>query len=166
MRNKKSVLICCSLFFVSSYCLSMSFSRFSLKQAINVPALKMVTSIIRKPALAIPQQEITLLSDLNVRMLKGAGIKYIVFDKDNTLCHTYSDELHPSVVNKVNECKQEFSPSSVAILSNSVGTKDDTNYAGAVATELAMSIPVIRHDQKKPGCLHEVDMPTNLVDNT
>lgn len=134
----------------------MSFSRFSLKQSINVPALKMISSIVRKPSLAIPQQELTFLSDLNVHILKGAGIKYIVFDKDNTLCYTYTDTLHPSLVNKVNECKQVFSPSSVAILSNSVGTKDDTNYAGAVATELAMNIPVIRHDNKKPGCLHEV----------
>lgn len=47
-------------------------------------------------------------------------------------------------------------PECIAILSNSVGTEDDFQYKGALATEREMHIPVIRHKQKKPACLDEV----------
>ena len=52
--------------------------------------------------------------------------------------------------------KLHYSPECIAILSNSVGTEDDFQFKGAMATELAMNIPVIRHKQKKPACLDEV----------
>jgi phosphatidylglycerophosphatase GEP4 len=64
--------------------------------------------------------------------------------------------VHPSVQGTVDLAKSVFGTDSVAILSNSVGTADDVDHAMARATELAMKIPVIRHQHKKPACLDEV----------
>ena len=48
-------------------------------------------------------------------------------DKDNTLTHAYQTELHPSVINAVNESYRLFN-GHIAILSNSVGSCDDKVY--------------------------------------
>lgn len=69
--------------------------------------------------------------------------------------NTYVDQLHPNVIEKVNEVKIAF-PSAYAILSNSVGTLDDVEYRNAINTEKNTGIPVIRHKHKKPQCLDEV----------
>lgn len=63
----------------------MTMSRFSVKQAINLPGLNAVTSVISKPSLGIPQIELSKLSSLNLNKLKDTGIKCLIFDKDNTL---------------------------------------------------------------------------------
>ena len=70
--------------------------------------------------------------------------------------NTYTDTIHPSVSDFMHNTKLHYSPECIAILSNSVGTEDDFQFKGAIATELAMNIPVIRHKQKKPACLDEV----------
>jgi len=72
-----------------------------------------------------------------------------------TPSETYTNSLHPSVVDIVAQARAQF-PSAVAILSNSVGTDDDDGYAGAKLTEAGVGLPVIRHRQKKPACLEEV----------
>lgn len=69
---------------------------------------------------------------------------------------TYSNEIHPSVSTFMGNCRTVYSPAAIAILSNSVGTRDDTNHDGAKLTEIGMNIPVILHAQKKPACLEEV----------
>lgn len=150
------ILIVLNLLFPCYSWGAMSFSKFSLKQAVNMPAIKMFSSVLKEPSLCMPHEELTHLSELNLDRLKDKGIKYLVFDKDNTLCHTYSNELHYSTKAKIAECHREFPSSSIAILSNSVGTPDDVGFAGAVETEAGLGIPVIRHAHKKPGCIQEV----------
>jgi phosphatidylglycerophosphatase GEP4 len=63
--------------------------------------------------------------------------------------------LHPTAIPIVNESKELFQ-ANVAILSNSAGSSDDTDYQMAVETEKTMGIEVIRHKIKKPACLDEV----------
>ena len=46
-------------------------------------------------------------------------------------------------------------PDSIAILSNSAGTPDDTNFQEAIAIEEQLGIPVIKHHLKKPAGLEE-----------
>lgn len=155
MKHLLKPVLACS--FIACCCAySMGLSRFSLKQALNIPAIKMIGNIIRQPSLALPCVQLDRLSDLNLRSLKENGIKCIVFDKDNTLCYSFTDELHPVVKASVSEAQKLFSRSGVAILSNSVGTTDDVNYEGAKITESKLGIPVIRHLHKKPGCIDEV----------
>ena len=52
-----------------------------------------------------------------------------MFDKDNTLSLAFVDELHESVVDTMEKANKLF-PGRVAILSNSVGSCDDKDYAG------------------------------------
>ena len=81
---------------------------------------------------------------------------HINTDKDNTLTYTYHKALHPSVKKSVHKSREIFGERNIAILSNSVGSCDDTDFHGAVDTETSLGIPVIRHMMKKPACLQEV----------
>jgi hypothetical protein len=110
-------------------------------------------------------------------LLPELGIKYIIFDKDQTLTSTYANDFHPSI--SITHFKETFGESSIAILSNSVGSSDDRNYQGllhineifnnnvnnhfdvlncigAILTESCLQLPVVRHALKKPDCLKEV----------
>ena len=60
-------------------------SRFSIRQAINLPALQFLKNVIQRPELAVPYVELSKLSDLNLHKLKKQGIRCLLFDKDNTL---------------------------------------------------------------------------------
>lgn len=64
---------------------SMSLSKYSLKQAINIPGLTKAMQAIFKPSLLIPQISVNSINDLNFQDMKNKGINCIVFDKDNTL---------------------------------------------------------------------------------
>ena len=134
---------------------SRSLSRFSLRQAINLPALKKLGSLLRNPSLVLPQISVKCLGELDFSKLKAKGVKYIIFDKDNTLTLAFEDELHETVKDAVDRARMEF-PGRIAILSNSVGSSDDEGYKAASATERKLKIPVIRHRVKKPACLAEV----------
>lgn len=126
----------------------MSLSKFSIRQGINIPGLKVAFKLFTQPNLALPQIEIQHLSQLNAKKLKEWGVRGIVFDKDNTLSLAYVDEVHASVKPKVVEVKELF-PTGISILSNSVGTSDDRNYQAAAKVEECMGIPVIRHQKKE-----------------
>ena len=130
-------------------------AKYFFKQSLNVPALLELGNLFVNPSIAIPKMRVNSVQDLDIAMLKKMGIRCIAFDKDNTISTTYVDDLHPSLKQKMREIKEAF-PQTVAILSNSVGTLDDENYKGAIETERNMDIPVIRHANKKPGCLDEV----------
>ena len=130
-------------------------SRFSLSQSINVPALKKLGALLRKPSMIIPQIRVNKLKDLDIIGLKRQGVKYLVFDKDNTLTLAFKDELHEDVKSSIEEAHTHF-PGNIAILSNSVGSSDDLGYKAAIETERRIGIPVIRHRIKKPACMAEV----------
>ena len=58
---------------------------FKVKQALNVPGIKFISKVISNPSIALPNIEVNHLSELNLLKLKRDGVKYLVFDKDNTL---------------------------------------------------------------------------------
>ena len=58
---------------------------FSLRQSINIPAIKALADVLRNPKLCIPDIELSHLRNLDCRFLLDTGIKAIIFDKDNTL---------------------------------------------------------------------------------
>ena len=58
---------------------------FKLKQAINVPGIRIVSTVLTRPSIALPRIEVNSLSELDIKKLKSDGVKYLVFDKDNTL---------------------------------------------------------------------------------
>jgi len=74
-----------------------------------------------------------------------AGIKYVVFDKDNTLTLPYERSMHPSVERNILRCLELYGPDHVAILSNSVGSREDKGFSEAIEVEKTLGIAVIRH---------------------
>lgn len=130
---------------------------FILKQSVNFPALLELKNIIFNRRMLIPTISLKSVADLDLDSLESLGIKYLVFDKDNTLSVPYGEKIHPSLDNKMNEIKSHnIYKNSAAILSNSVGSSDDEDYKDAVKCEDVFGIPVIRHKTKKPGCVNEV----------
>lgn len=112
--------------------------------------------MLRRPYLASPHVSVETVSELNYEALRDeAGIKAVVFDKDNTLTAPYENTIHPKAKKGLENAMKAFGPSNVAILSNSAGTLDDPGYEDAVKIERDMNIAVIRHDEKKPGGLTE-----------
>lgn len=130
-------------------------TKFTLKQFLNVPGLKALGLIFTDPVKVVPTIHVPTLQSLDLDRLKAQGIECIVFDKDNTLTYCYAEEIHPSVVPVVEKARRLF-PNGIAILSNSAGSCDDVDFNMAKFTEEKLSIPVIRHEEKKPGCLDEV----------
>lgn len=69
-----------------SLVLSMpSMRSFFLKQSINVPGIMSIKTVLQKPTLLLPTIQLKSLNELNLTQLQSRGVKYIVFDKDNTL---------------------------------------------------------------------------------
>lgn len=135
---------------------SMKSLLYSFKQSINIPALRGLVSLVKHPSLMVPHVHLTKLSDIDIHTLKKSGIKYVVFDKDNTLTYTYKDTLHPSLHSIMEAFKTEFTSDGIAILSNSVGSSDDIDYIDAAMTEKMIGVSVIRHKEKKPNCRDDV----------
>ena len=126
-------------------------------QSINTKALVTLASVIRRPSLLVPHVSVDNVSELNYQAMKErAGIKAVVFDKDNTLTAPYAMEIHPLASEGLAKAKEIFGAENVAIMSNSAGTLDDPEYEDAKQIEEALGIAVIRHDEKKPGGLNEV----------
>lgn len=158
MQNALPLLLI--IFFTSgnSIVADMTGSKFNFfKQAINVPAIRQLGNVLQNPHLLLPQISLSSVAHLDMKKLRDKyGIKAVIFDKDNTLSLCYVDELHPSCRSAIVSSKEVFGAHAVAILSNSVGSNDDSSYLGAEKTEASMGITVIRHVHKKPGCLQEV----------
>ena len=138
----------------------MSISHF-LRQTINLPGLVHSLKLLHSPQLFLPRLTCPL-NDINLEFLKKEGVKYIVFDKDNTLSVCYGRHIHESIRPKIDEFKAFF-PSRIAILSNSVGSCDDVGFRDAINTERSFNIPVIQHIHKKPNCLEEVLVMFSLL---
>lgn len=60
-------------------------SKFSVGQAINVPAIRNLFRLLRSPNDMVPNLVVDHISHIDPISLMDTGIKYVVFDKDNTL---------------------------------------------------------------------------------
>ena len=126
-------------------------------QSLNTKALLTLASVVRRPSLMVPHVSLKNVSQLNYSALKEhCGIRAVIFDKDNTLTAPYGMTIHPDASQGLEDAKSVFGIRNVAIMSNSAGTLDDPEYQDAKEIEEALGIPVIRHDEKKPGGLSEV----------
>jgi phosphatidylglycerophosphatase GEP4 len=133
-------------------------------QSINAKAILTLTSVVRRPALLVPQVSVTNISQLNYTALHETGIRAVIFDKDHTLTVPYGNVLHPDAASGLSQCLHVFGKDRVAILSNSAGTNDDVDFKDAIHIEQTLGIPVIRHAEKKPGGLPEVLAHFGLTD--
>jgi len=126
-------------------------------QSLNTKALATLAYVLRHPTILVPHVSVSNVSELNYRAMKeGAGVRAIIFDKDNTLTAPYGMCVHEDAAKGLESAKEIFGSENVAIMSNSAGTKDDPGYEDAKQIEEALGIAVIKHDDKKPGGLEEV----------
>ena len=89
-------------------------------------------AIFKNRALFVPQLRVRSIAKVNFQGLRDyAGVKYLVFDKDNTLTVPYDRSLHDSIKKEFARCKEINGPQNMAILSNSVGSKEDKGHKEA-----------------------------------
>jgi len=137
-------------------------------QSFNTPVLKYLFRVFtQEKSLVIPHHRFKDISQLSFTKIKQAGIKGIIFDKDNTLTYPYQNTIYPPLQEAFEECRAVFGKN-VVILSNSAGSSDDKEYTKAREIEGALGIHVLRHKDKKPdGVQSVIDYfkcsPTELV---
>ena len=115
-------------------------------QYINFEGIKYALSALTRPVLFKPHYQVKTINEINFRNLRKNGIKYIVFDKDNTLTYAYENKFHPSIVDSIETCKSIYDYGDMVLLSNSAGSKDDQGGKEAVELEEALGIQVL-HSQ-------------------
>ncbi|KAG1666437.1 hypothetical protein FOA52_015107 [Chlamydomonas sp. UWO 241] len=102
-------------------------------------------------SLAVPHVSVTDIRTVNWPALKEAGFKGVIFDKDNTLTRPFALEVEPSLVSSLALCRDTFG-TSIALYSNSAGLAQyDPDGKEAEHLESLLSIPVLRHTDKKPA---------------
>jgi phosphatidylglycerophosphatase GEP4 len=110
--------------------------------------------LIRK-SLAIPHFSVKDISKISPQKVREYGFKGEVFDADNTLRVPRARVIYPTIARAFKEHQSVFG-NSLAILSDSAGTKDDKDYEDALQIEKELGIFVLRHDRKKPGGIDAV----------
>lgn len=107
------------------------------------------------------------ICDLNLNQLKENNkIKFIVFDKDNTLTLPHKNVFaNECISERIKEFKLIFGEDKIAILSNSAGSRDDKDYKEAIEIEKNMEMKVIKHEFKKPRVFKEI-LETFKLDET
>jgi predicted HAD superfamily phosphohydrolase YqeG len=147
--------------------MSSHLSRFSLRQSLNTAGLRAFCGVFSNPELIIANESIDHVAEIKLSELKSKGIKYLVFDKDNTLSSAFSDDLHSSVLSCIEEASELFGRDNIGILSNSSGSCDDINHHSAIKTESNTKLNVIRHVYKKPHheCFQEVQQHFQKINN-
>jgi len=125
-------------------------------QSFNGTALEYLFRVWRNKSLVIPHFRAKDIRYISFGQLKAAGIKGIVFDKDNTITAPYAPAIYPSLEPAYKTCLSTFGLDRVCILSNSAGSSDDKDFCSAIQIETDLGVHVIRHKQKKPGGIEDV----------
>lgn len=141
---------------------------FHFKQSINIHAVRSFFNIFTSPKLIKPTyvDDFTSINKIIEKHNESneIPIKYIVFDKDNTLTLPYdlSDTCiskHTLIAQELELCRKIHGESNVAILSNSLGSSDDAPDYKLVRKfheNTKNSIPIVCHGSKKPNCFEEL----------
>ena len=111
-------------------------------QYINFEGLKFSLRGILNPSLYKPHYSINTIAEINFKNLKKNGIKFIIFDKDNTLTKPYSKGFHPGITPNIEKCKSVYNYNNLMILSNSAGSQDDEDCEEALEIEKNLGIKV------------------------
>ena len=103
--------------------------------------VKILYNIVRDPLILSPDIKRKSVRGLDYHALKALGIRYIIFDKDNTLTKTYNGEFYDQDVEESFQKGVEvFGVKNVGILSNSM-EKDRKDWKG---------VGIITSKKKKP----------------
>jgi phosphatidylglycerophosphatase GEP4 len=133
-------------------------SKNKLGQYFNIEAMKLAFNFITNPKSLKPDIICKSIVDINLTELRDKhNIKYIIFDKDNTLTKPYEINYPTEdFKNKIDEFKSIFGENNIALISNSCGSQDDKDYKEASDVEKNLKISVIKHKHKKPYVYEEI----------
>jgi len=118
----------------------------------NWPGIRAALALVYRPALALPHLVVPSIAHLDWRALKAAGVRAVVFDRDNCLSRPHAFTVEPHIAPSFDAAIATFGLSRILIVSNSAGSSSDTN--GIRAERLSREfggVPVLCHPQKKPG---------------
>ncbi|KAK0538795.1 hypothetical protein OC835_001323 [Tilletia horrida] len=124
-----------------------------LKEAMpNWPGIRAALALGCRPALALPHISVASIAHLDWRALKAAGVRAVVFDKDNCLARPHTFTIEPAIRASFASAIATFGLSHILIVSNSAGSSSDTDGIRAERLSRAFGgVPVLCHPQKKPG---------------
>lgn len=130
-----------------------------LRQNINLGGAAAFLRVLWSPAEAIPHAACADVGCVDFAALAEAGVRAVLFDKDNTLTLPYVDEPHEPLKPALRAAVEAFGAERVAVLSNSAGlTQFDPDGALAAHLEGTLGVRVLRHAHKKPkGTVVEVE---------
>lgn len=143
-------------------------SQYKIGQYVNLEGIKLSLRYIFRLKTLKPDIRAKSLCEINLEELKNKhNIKYIVFDKDNTLTIPHKNDIaNKDIGERVNEFKFVFGVGNLGILSNTAGSKDDTEYKEAKIVENNFVIQVIKHEFKKPMVYNEILHHFNVKNET
>lgn len=100
-----------------------------------------------------PDIRVKHIRDLDLNKLKqDNNIKYIVFDKDNTIALHKSNEIPNEEMKQIlTNFSNIFGADNIAILSNTAGSANDKNFSDLNLIQKNFEIKVIKHKYKKPA---------------
>ncbi|KAK0545675.1 hypothetical protein OC861_002376 [Tilletia horrida] len=116
-------------------------------------------SLSYRPALALPHLAVPTIAHLDWPALKAAGVRALVFDKDNCITRPLAFQLEPKIQPAFKQAVATFGLSRILVVSNSAGSSSDTDGLGAERLSRALGgVPVLCHPHKKPalGCARSV----------
>eukprot|EP01121_Diplochlamys_sp_Union-15-3_P011030 TRINITY_DN3165_c0_g1_i4.p1 TRINITY_DN3165_c0_g1~~TRINITY_DN3165_c0_g1_i4.p1 ORF type:complete len:208 (-),score=10.18 TRINITY_DN3165_c0_g1_i4:4-627(-) len=127
-----------------------------MTQYFNFAAVKRLSTVFKNKSLVVPHFRVEDVRQIDFKRLNSAGFKGVIFDKDNTLTVPYHFDVHPILKNAVKEFQFIFGKHAV-VFSNTIGSKyDSPNFEQAKHFESVTGIPVIRHQEQKPGGFREI----------
>lgn len=143
---------------------------------LNLSGIVNFPKIFYQPKLLLPKMTCKSFNEINFEQLKHHhGIKCIVLDKDNCISEDKSNRIYPAYLknNWVNGLLKHYSMDNIVIVSNSIGSSDDTaTFTGAKdfqqsykkdfegflqenkadAAVAFKDLNILLHNGKKPGC--------------
>jgi phosphatidylglycerophosphatase GEP4 len=135
----------------------MSGTKNKFGQYFNIDGILLSFKYLFKLKLLKPNIYCRSLIDVDLDVLKKNNIKFIVFDKDNTLTLPHKTEFaNKDIQNKVSEFKIKFGEENLCVVSNSAGSKDDKNNFEANLIEKTLQLKVLKHEYKKPRVSEEI----------
>ena len=99
----------------------------ALGQSWNGPAVRALGRVAARPGLLAPHFSVGTVGEVDFPKLRAAGVRAVLFDKDNTLTRPYELELHPAAADGLRAAVAAFGADRVAVLSNSAGGPDDSS---------------------------------------
>lgn len=121
-------------------------------QSLNLDALKVsVRSFLWQPSLLIPQISTKTVNTLDFNQLHKNGIKYLIFDKDNTLTAPYSNVIDPQIELSLKSISHLYPKENIIVVSNSLGTSDFKEQNTILFEKKnPLDYKILRHKLKKP----------------